>query len=99
MVISRVVVSTLLHKDILALLIIKLTTTVLTDCADPYAANEFGTCVLNMNCGPFQYWHFGSCHDVITNCKNFDKIGGLCSECVKGYKIVNYNDGSQSCEK
>jgi hypothetical protein len=70
-----------------------------TQCANPYSANELGVCMLNMNCGPSQYWHFGSCHDVIANCKYFDQIGGLCSKCISGYNLTNLVNGSQHCDR
>jgi hypothetical protein len=71
-----------------------------TSCFQPYVANSMGVCVQTTTCPPKQYYQYGQCYDVISNCVDFDFFGGLCHSCDKGYNLVtDSNTGGQCCQQ
>lgn len=42
-----------------------------TACYQPYVANSMGVCVQSTTCPPKQYYQYGQCYNVISNCVDF----------------------------
>lgn len=62
---------------------------VCTTCAVGYNLTG-GVCLYTTTCGPNEYFKFGTCFPVQSDCKSFDRFTGDCLTCnVAGSTIVN----------
>lgn len=62
---------------------------VCTVCASNYELKD-GLCVYSTTCGPNEYFKFGNCIPVPSDCKTFDRFTGQCLTCnVPGSRIVD----------
>ena len=68
-----------------------------TACAKPWIISSGGVCVVDTTCPAGQFFSYGACYNVTSNCKTFQPIGGLCLTCDQGYSLQNYENGTQAC--
>lgn len=50
-------------------------------CAQPWVISNNGVCVVDTTCPAGQFFSYGTCFNVTSNCKSFQTIGGLCLTC------------------
>lgn len=68
-----------------------------TACVEKFTLQE-GNCYQNIDCGLGQYFSKGTCVSVLSNCVDYEMIGGRCKSCQQGYQLLFTNKG-QLCFK